>query len=422
MQGVKMKVLIVDDQYVSIKKIQKIMEGFCECEAVDNGQAAVDAYKKAWEDSAPYDLITLDISMPGMDGTEVLSTIRELEKEKNIPKEKRVKILMVTASSDTDTVITCIRAGCDDYLVKPINREIISKKLEQFGLTVSEGSEEEETVRKMIETTVESFKAGKLDLPSMPQVVQEIQNIMNKPTSGVAELTQVIEKDASISVKLITTANSPVYRGVDKIQSVSMAISRIGLKECQNIVSAIANKDLYETKNKQFKKLMDKLWEHSLASAHGAKIISKKVSPKDVEKAFMSGLVHDIGSVLLLKSLGEIVSPKTTFDEADLINSIYEVHTSFGATLLDEWEFSQDFVKIAKLHEWTKFDPETEKNVLIANLADNLAHKIGYGFFDKGEIDLPGLDSIKLLEIDPDVLDKIGEEVKTLMEESIGVF
>jgi len=51
-----------------------------------------------------------------------------------------------------------------------------------------------------------------------------------------------------------------------------------------------------------------------------------------------------------------------------------------------------------------------------------LAHKIGYGFFDKGEIDLPGLDSIKLLEIDPDVLDKIGEEVKTLMEESIGAF
>ena len=415
-----MKTLVVEDEVFSRMKLQKIMEGFCECEAVDNGQAAVDAYKSAWEGSAPYDLITLDISMPDMDGTKVLHTIRELEKERNIPKEKRVKILMMTASSDEETVIACIQAGCDDYIVKPINRETISKKLEQFGLTVSKGSAEEETVRKMIETTVASFKAGEIDLPSMPQVVQEIQNVMNKPTSGVAELTQVIEKDTSISVKLVTTANSPVYRGVDKIQSVGMAISRIGLKECQSIVSAIANKGLYETKNKQFKKLMDKLWEHSLACAHGAKIISKKVSPKDEEKAFMSGLIHDIGSVLLLKSLGEIVSPKTTFDEADLINSIYEVHTSFGATLLDKWEFAQDFVKIAKLHEWTRFDPEIEKDVLIVNLADNLAHKIGYGFFDKGEIDLPGLDSIKLLEIDPDVLDKIGEEVKTIMEESTG--
>ena len=415
-----MKVLIVDDQPVSRKKIQKIMEGFAECEAVDNGQAAVDAYKSAWEGSIPYDLITLDISMPDMDGTEVLKIIRELEEQRNLPEEVRVKILMITSSSDKETVITCIQAGCDDYLVKPLNRETISKKLEKFGLAVSEESEEEGTVRKMIETTVASFKAGKLDLPVMPQVVQEIQDIMNKPTSGVAELAQVIEKDASISVKLITTANSPVYRGIDKIQSVSMAISRIGHKESQSIVSVIANKGLYETKNKQFKKLMEKLWEHSLACAHGAKIISTKVSPKDVEKAFMSGLIHDIGSVLLLKSLGEVVSPKTTFDEADLIDSVYEVHTSFGAYLLDKWEFSKDFVSIAKLHEWTKFDPETEKDVLIVNLADNLAHKIGYGFFDKGEIDLAGLDSTKLLQISPDILEKIGQEVEKAMEETTG--
>lgn len=417
-----MKVLIVDDQPVSRKKIQKIMEGFCECEAVNSGQAAVDAYKSALEGSAPYDLITLDISMPDMDGTEVLSTIRGLEDQSNIPEEKRVKILMVTSSSDKDTVIACIRAGCDDYLVKPLNRETISKKLEKYGLAVSKESEEEGTVRKIIATTIESFKAGKIDLPAMPRVVQEIQNIMNKPTSDVAELTQVIEKDTSISVKLITTVNSPVYRGVDIIQSVSMAISRIGLKECQHIVSTIANKSLYETKNKQFKKLMDKLWEHSLACAYGARIISKKVSPQDEEKAFLSGLIHDIGSVLLLKSLGEIVPPKTTFDETYLINSVYEVHTSFGAYLLEKWEFTQDFVRIAKLHEWTKFDLKTEKDVLIANLADNLAHKIGYGFFDKDEIDLAGLDSTKLLQIDTVALDEIGEEVKTMMAESTGAF
>jgi len=422
MQGVKMKVLIVDDQPVSRKKIQKIMEVFCECETVDNGQAAIDAYKNAWEGSAPYDLITLDVSMPDMDGTEVLFNIRNLENQSNIPEEKRVKILMVTSSSDKDTVITCIQAGCDDYLVKPLNRETISKKLEKFGLAVSKESEEEWTVRKMIATTVESFKAGEIHLPSMPQVVQEIQNIMNNPTSGVAELTQIIEKDASISVKLVATANSPVYRGVDKIQSVNMAIARIGLKECQGIVSAIANKALYETKNKQFKKLLDKLWEHSLACAYGARIISKKVPPQDEEKGFLSGLIHDIGSVLLLKSLGEIVSPKTTFDETDLINSIYEVHTSFGAYLLEKWEFTQDFVRIAKLHEWTKFDLKTEKDVLIANLADNLAHKIGYGFFDKDEIDLAGLHSTKLLQIKTVALDEIGEELKTIMAESTGAF
>jgi two-component system chemotaxis response regulator CheY len=126
------KTLVVDDELVSRKKLQKIMEGLGECEAVESGTAAIAAFKKAWESWAPFDLITLDIAMPEMVGTEVLYTIREIEKEKNIPKEKQVKILMVTVLSDKDTVITSIQAECDDYIVKPFDRETIIEKIEKI--------------------------------------------------------------------------------------------------------------------------------------------------------------------------------------------------------------------------------------------------------------------------------------------------
>ena len=75
--------------------------------------------------------MTLDISMPGMDGIEVLLQIRK--REKKIPKEKRIKILMVTAHSDKDSVTICITAGCDDYIVKPFTRKVVIKKVEEFG-------------------------------------------------------------------------------------------------------------------------------------------------------------------------------------------------------------------------------------------------------------------------------------------------
>ncbi len=127
-----MKILIVDDELVSRKKMQKIMESFGECDAVDSGKAAMSAFKKAWESWTPFDLITLDVSMPDMDGTEVLCELKEIEKEKGIPKEKQVKILMVTSSSDKDTIITCIQAECDDYAVKPFDKEIISEKIEKI--------------------------------------------------------------------------------------------------------------------------------------------------------------------------------------------------------------------------------------------------------------------------------------------------
>ena len=131
-----MKTLVVDDELVSRKKMQKIMENFGECEAVESGSAAIATFKKALESWMPFDLITLDVLMPKMDGTEVLYTIREIEKEKKIPGEKQVKILMVTSHSDKDTIITSIQAGCDDYIVKPFDREVIIKKLEKLGFRV----------------------------------------------------------------------------------------------------------------------------------------------------------------------------------------------------------------------------------------------------------------------------------------------
>ena len=130
-----MKILIVDDEPVTRMLLQKTVHRLGEYEAADNGNAAINAFTRAWQNWVPFDLITLDISMPGMDGTEVLSKIRGMEKEKKVPKENRVKILMLSVISDKDTIVNCIKAGCDDYIVKPFDRKTIIEKIEKMGLT-----------------------------------------------------------------------------------------------------------------------------------------------------------------------------------------------------------------------------------------------------------------------------------------------
>ena len=130
-----MKILVVDDETVSRKKLQKIMSSFGECEAVESGKAAIKSFEQAWASFTPsFDLITLDVSMPEMDGTEVLKRIRELEIKKEVPLKKRVKIFMVTSNSEKDTVATSVEAGCDDYIVKPFDKEILLAKLKRCGL------------------------------------------------------------------------------------------------------------------------------------------------------------------------------------------------------------------------------------------------------------------------------------------------
>jgi two-component system chemotaxis response regulator CheY len=124
-----MKILVVDDESVSLKKMEFIMNSYGTCDRVDSGQAAIDAFVKAWEDWSPYDLITLDMFMEGMNGNEALAKIRDLEKQKNVPEEKQVQVIMVTSQADKDTIIDCVQAGCNDFISKPFDRQVVEGKI-----------------------------------------------------------------------------------------------------------------------------------------------------------------------------------------------------------------------------------------------------------------------------------------------------
>ncbi len=114
----------------------KIMESIGECEAAESGKEAIVAFKTAWEFDLPFDLILLDIEMPDISGIDVLKKVRDIEKENNIPKEKQVKILMVTSHTEHENVVESIKAGCNNYIVKPFNKEKVVRKLEGLDLKV----------------------------------------------------------------------------------------------------------------------------------------------------------------------------------------------------------------------------------------------------------------------------------------------
>lgn len=129
-----MKALVVDDELVSRKKMQAIIRNLGECNAVSSGEDAIDGFQEAMAKGKPYDLICLDIDMPGMSGIEVLKTIRETEEKHGISKEDRAKVMMVSAASDKGNVVACLQSGCDNYVVKPFDKDTVYGKLEGLGL------------------------------------------------------------------------------------------------------------------------------------------------------------------------------------------------------------------------------------------------------------------------------------------------
>jgi two-component system chemotaxis response regulator CheY len=128
-----MRILVVDDESVCRKVLRKALEAFGPCEEAVNGREATAAFKKAWDESSPFDLLRLDFSMPEMDGREVIHQIRRLEKEMKVPNQGQTKIVMLTSHSEEDKVLACLRAGCNDFIVKPFDQKVLFEKLARLG-------------------------------------------------------------------------------------------------------------------------------------------------------------------------------------------------------------------------------------------------------------------------------------------------
>lgn len=129
-----MKILIVEDDLISRRLLQKFLLPYGDCETAVDGLKAITAIEHAFINDQPYDLICLDIMMPQMDGHEVLKKIRDIETQKNIDGNNRVKIIMTTALTDRGNVVQAAKEKCDAYIAKPINKQELQRKLQSLGL------------------------------------------------------------------------------------------------------------------------------------------------------------------------------------------------------------------------------------------------------------------------------------------------
>ncbi len=125
-----MKILIVDDDFVNRKIMQKYLEPYGVSETANDGEEAVKIFKVAGINGKPFDLMTLDIMMPKMDGLEVLKQIRAFEAEHKL---EACKVIMTTALDNSKSVLTAFKQQCDSYLTKPIERTKLYEILANMG-------------------------------------------------------------------------------------------------------------------------------------------------------------------------------------------------------------------------------------------------------------------------------------------------
>jgi two-component system, chemotaxis family, chemotaxis protein CheY len=129
-----MKLLVVEDDFGSRRMMQKLLEPYGDVDVVVDGEEAVEAFKMALDESAPYEIIFMDIMMPKMDGHEALKRLRELEREMGIKPADEAKVIMTSVLEDPENVIEAYYGGAaTSYLIKPIDKEKLEEELERLG-------------------------------------------------------------------------------------------------------------------------------------------------------------------------------------------------------------------------------------------------------------------------------------------------
>jgi len=135
-----MRILVVEDDLISRKFLQKFLSQYGETDVVVDGMEALDAFLFSLKSNQPYDLVCLDVMMPKVDGIKVLKTIRELETQKGLLPKKRVKVIMTTALSGTDYVQSAFEIGCEGFASKPIDTKKFVEVMEKLGLIEAKNS------------------------------------------------------------------------------------------------------------------------------------------------------------------------------------------------------------------------------------------------------------------------------------------
>lgn len=129
------KILIVDDEAINLDLLSEVMERFGKVTGVSTGLQALGELKEAYDEGQPFDLVCLDLMLPGLDGQQTLQELRRLEEKRGVAPEKQVKVIIVSALADDQNISDAYLKGrCHAYLRKPFNLRQIESKLLELGL------------------------------------------------------------------------------------------------------------------------------------------------------------------------------------------------------------------------------------------------------------------------------------------------
>ncbi len=208
--------------------------------------------------------------------------------------------------------------------------------------------------------------------------------LLTNPNSSFEELANIIETDQEITLKVLNVVNSAYYSLKKEVASVRQACVMLGLKVIAEIIMAAGTSNVFNKALHAYSLDPTGLWRHSLATALGSRKIAKAVQPKLANEAFLSGLFHDVGKLILDEQIfsrnaafkGFLENTHAHFEAEKKILGFD--HSDIASELCKKWKFPKVVTKAIRLHHNLNPD-QVDDLAIILHAADNLTKLDGNG-------------------------------------------
>jgi HD-like signal output (HDOD) protein len=235
-----------------------------------------------------------------------------------------------------------------------------------------------------------------IGLPTLPTVVSKMLELVDNPRTSTAVLARLVSTDQSLTARILKMANSAYYGFPREISTVNMAIVVMGFNAVKDMGLSLSVFDVFKDASGVQNFDITRFWEHSIGCGVAAKTIARRCRHSIAGEAFVAGLLHDIGKVVLSqymrKEFDDImqhVANGGSIDEAEM-DLVGASHGEIGSWLAEKWRLPVMISQSIRFHHSPWECREHAVLVAIVSVANYLCHKNNIGA--SGRPDTPVID------------------------------
>lgn len=236
-------------------------------------------------------------------------------------------------------------------------------------------------------TIAKQLVAKIYELPPLPTVVTRALDMLSDPEADIREVEKVIGNDQSLVTKLIKISNSALYGGLQRVESLGQALARLGARTTKSLILSTSMQAYFFRNNPGMQTWGQPLWQHAAECGAAARRIAVAVGYDDPEKAFVGGVLHDIGKLVLLLVSGNTYRRIQSLKKRDSLcdheaekKLLKTDHMEIGELLMEKWNMPSSAKACVKSHHHVE-GAGTEPNLVrIVAYANHLSHLHGAPF------------------------------------------